>query len=306
MKKRLITGAIMLAILLPLVIINTKVTYFLFALLAMFMSFVGTYEFISKAFNERKELRFFKIIVPIFSSILTFFILNFTSIFSGEVLIIEMSLIKSLTCIILTFITSIVIICGICLFIPNSNGNDILTCVGALSYVGLMLSSALGIRFLKPTNINETIINLNGTKAFLFVYTIVLLTDSFAYLFGKAYGKNKLCPDISPNKTKEGALAGLIGGAIFGVIGAYVYQIVPNFDNALIIIPIVFGISLIISCMVQMGDLVESKFKRTYEVKDFGNLLPGHGGILDRFDSLLYSGTMFYIIIIFMELIIFG
>lgn len=306
MKKRLITGAIMLAILLPLVIINTEVTNILFALLAMFMSFVGTYEFISKAFNERKELRLFKIIVPIFSSILTFLTLNFTSIFSGEVLIIEMSLVKSLTSIFLTYITSIVIICGICLFIPNSKGNDVLTCIGALSYVGLMLSSALAIRFLKPTKINETIINLDGTKAFLFVYTIVLLTDSFAYLFGKAYGKNKLCPEISPNKTKEGALAGLIGGAIFGVIGAYVYQIVPDFDNALIIIPIVFGISLIISCMVQMGDLVESKFKRTYEVKDFGNLLPGHGGILDRFDSLLYSGTMFYIIIIFMELIIFG
>lgn len=296
----------MLAILLPLVIINTEVTNILFALLAMFMSFVGTYEFISKAFNERKELRLFKIIVPIFSSILTFLTLNFTSIFSGEVLIIEMSLVKSLTSIFLTYITSIVIICGICLFIPNSKGNDVLTCIGALSYVGLMLSSALAIRFLKPTKINETIINLDGTKAFLFVYTIVLLTDSFAYLFGKAYGKNKLCPEISPNKTKEGALAGLIGGAIFGVIGAYVYQIVPDFDNALIIIPIVFGISLIISCMVQMGDLVESKFKRTYEVKDFGNLLPGHGGILDRFDSLLYSGTMFYIIIIFMELIIFG
>ena len=65
-------------------------------------------------------------------------------------------------------------------------------------------------------------------------------------------------------------------------------------------------VSAVLSCTVQMGDLIESKFKRTYEVKDFGNILPGHGGILDRFDSFIYSGTMFYIIIIFMELIIFG
>lgn len=301
MKKRLITGAIMLAILLPLVIINSDTTDILYTILAMFMCLVGGYEYVSKAFINRKGLTIFKIIVPIFSCLLAFLACSATYQLSNSDMKYKYFILS-----LLVFLCGLVIICAIGIFNENATGNDVSTCFCGLGYSGLMLGYALSIRFLEPINLNKYGITLNGTKCFLYVYTIVVLTDSFAYIFGKALGKNKLCPNISPNKTKEGALAGLIGGAIFGVLGLFLYGIVSFDDNLLLTILIGLAISSIISCTVQLGDLVESKFKRTYDVKDFGNILPGHGGILDRFDSLLYSGLVFYIIVIVMEMFILG
>ncbi len=110
---------------------------------------------------------------------------------------------------------------------------------------------------------------------------LIWVTDSGAYFVGRAMGKNKLWPEISPNKTVEGAL----GGVVFAVIFGWVYQYFTNvFDNYLI----VTIMSILLSIFGQIGDLVESAFKRHYQVKDSGTILPGHGGILDRFDSLLF------------------
>lgn len=311
MKKRLITGAIMLSILLPLVIIDLKITKILYVCLTMFMSYVGSYEYVSKAFKDRPEMLIFKIIVPIFSCGLTvlaqFIALALSS--CPESIDNEWVFTKMFTgygIIMIVFLFEIAIIYMISLFIKTSSGKDVEACVNSLVYTGLMLGFALSIRFLEPIGVNDSFLSVNGTKSFMFVYTIVIMTDSFAYIFGKAFGKNKLCPEISPNKTREGALAGLIGGSICGVIGLYAYEIIPSWEHALIVIPVGLLISAVLSCTVQMGDLIESKFKRTFEVKDFGNILPGHGGILDRFDSFIYSGTLFYVIIIFMELVIFG
>lgn len=306
MKKRLITGAIMLAILLPLVIINTDITDTLYVFLAMFMCFVGGYEYVSKAFANRKGLGIYKIIVPIFSSFLAFSACIATCQLGSNDWWFGVASYKYFLLSLLVFLCGLVIICAISIFNKNTSGNDVSTCFCALGYTGLMLGYALSIRFLEPRNLNSYGIVLNGTKCFLYVYTIVILTDSFAYIFGKALGKNKLCPSISPNKTKEGALAGLIGGSIFGVLGLYLYGIADVKNHLFLTILIGLIVSAIISCTVQLGDLVESKFKRTYEVKDFGNILPGHGGILDRFDSLLYSGIVFYIIVIVMEVFILG
>lgn len=311
MKKRLITGAIMLSILLPLVIIDSEISKILYLCLAMFMSFVGSYEYVSKAFKDRPEMLVFKIIVPIFSCLLTMLTLCTAASSTSNVALVlidelKMTMFKCYALTMISFLFAIAIIYMISLFIKSSSGKDVEACVNSLVYTGLMLGVALSIRLLEPIGMKDSFLSVNGTKSFLYVYTIVIMTDSFAFLFGKAFGKNKLCPEISPNKTKEGALAGLIGGSICGVIGLYVYGIIPNWEHAFIAIPVGLVVSAVLSCTVQMGDLIESKFKRTYEVKDFGNILPGHGGILDRFDSFIYSGTMFYIIIIFMELIIFG
>lgn len=115
----------------------------------------------------------------------------------------------------------------------------------------------------------------------LIIFISIWSCDSFAYFIGKAYGKNKLMPKISPKKSKEGALAGLIGAILtFTLLG---YFLLPD-------LPILISIitAIIIGIVGQIGDLAESMIKRDVGVKDSSSLLPGHGGLLDRFDSALF------------------
>ncbi|MED1202042.1 phosphatidate cytidylyltransferase [Heyndrickxia acidicola] len=123
-----------------------------------------------------------------------------------------------------------------------------------------------------------------ASKGLLYIFYALLLiwaTDSGAYFIGKAMGKHKLWPDISPNKTIEGS----IGGIICALVVAVCFNLFTSID-----IPMarMLADTALLSILGQLGDLVESAFKRHYHVKDSGNILPGHGGILDRFDSLLF------------------
>ncbi|MCM3725951.1 phosphatidate cytidylyltransferase [Neobacillus cucumis] len=111
---------------------------------------------------------------------------------------------------------------------------------------------------------------------------IIWATDSGAYFFGKAMGKNKLWPEISPNKTVEGSLGGVVCAVIVGILFSLFSSSIP------VSLVTLMGITVVLSVFGQIGDLVQSAFKRHFNVKDSGNILPGHGGILDRFDSLLF------------------
>lgn len=120
-----------------------------------------------------------------------------------------------------------------------------------------------------------------GLVFVIFALLIVWTTDSGAYFIGRRFGKNKLWPEISPNKTVEG----FIGGIVVAVIAAVIMQLIVPFTISWALLIVIVIISSIFG---QMGDLVESAIKRHYDVKDSGTILPGHGGILDRFDSLLF------------------
>lgn len=111
-------------------------------------------------------------------------------------------------------------------------------------------------------------------------------SDTFAFAFGKWLGKNKLCPQISPGKTQEGALGGFVGTIIVAVIFSLIFKF--SLLHA-------FALGIIIAVMAPLGDLVESILKRVCGVKDSGNIIPGHGGILDRFDSLLFAAPAVYV-----------
>lgn len=115
------------------------------------------------------------------------------------------------------------------------------------------------------------------------LYSIFMIwgTDTGAYFIGKTTGKTKLWPEISPNKTVEGS----IGGVICAIIVAVLFVLLTEINASLAVL---MAITVILSVFGQIGDLVESAFKRHFNVKDSGNILPGHGGILDRFDSLLF------------------
>lgn len=105
-------------------------------------------------------------------------------------------------------------------------------------------------------------------------------TDAFAYLGGKAFGKTKLCPKLSPNKTIEGSICGVLGAVAVAVAAALLWD-----SN----VPLLLGYAVGASIVGQFGDLAISGVKRAFAVKDLGNILPGHGGILDRFDSHMFA-----------------
>ena len=128
----------------------------------------------------------------------------------------------------------------------------------------------------------------NSGDWMLFLFSILWVGDSAALFVGKAIGKHKLAPTVSPNKTIEGFIGGLLGAILVGVI-MYFWKF-----NWLEWYEVLF---LAIGCSIfgQLGDLVESMWKRSLNIKDSSNLIPGHGGILDRFDSLLFAAPfMFY------------
>ena len=119
------------------------------------------------------------------------------------------------------------------------------------------------------------------------------MTDTFALFGGKLFGKNKLCKEISPNKTVEGSITGTIFSTIIGTI---FYYFLVGGKSLIIIITLTF----ILSIFGQFGDLFFSSIKREHKLKDFSNVIPGHGGILDRLDSLLFviMGYLLYMLII--------
>ena len=133
-----------------------------------------------------------------------------------------------------------------------------------------------------------------GLRVSFWMFLTVWSVDVFAYIFGKKFGKIKLAPEISPNKTYEGAIFGTIGGS-FVSIGLY-KLLVLNGQNSLSIVSF-FILSLIIIILAQLGDLSESYIKRQCGVKDSGSIIPGHGGLFDRFDSFLLVSPFIFIVV---------
>ena len=156
--------------------------------------------------------------------------------------------------------------------------SDAFSLIGFISFVGIALSS-----------INVFV--LTNKITLLYLISIVCINDIFAYLIGKLIGKRKFSK-ISPNKTLEGTIA----GNIFGLIGGIAFYLI--FINANINILFLIIVTLILNISGQLGDLLFSKIKRENNIKDFSNLIPGHGGILDRLDSLLFTSLVYTIIII--------
>ena len=143
-------------------------------------------------------------------------------------------------------------------------------------YIQAMLYIGLPIVLL-----HQTVLKGEGNTSLIFILILVIWTnDTFAYLTGSMFGKHKLMPSVSPAKTIEG----FVGGGIFAIIAAIIISLIYTGNS------LVFNIILavIVWIMGTLGDLTESKMKRTVGIKDSGNIMPGHGGFLDRFDSFIF------------------
>lgn len=260
LKIRIISALVALVIVIPILIIGGTVFYIGGAIIGS----IGFYELLSLK-NYEKTLPFtIKII-----SVICFLILVLTSL-NVKYLDINYKYIS--------------IICA-SLLIPLLGYGRKKEYVesDAFYLIGITLFLGIAFRYLIVfRNINIHYI--------LYLMLITIMTDTFAHFFGTKVGKVKLCPNVSPNKTIEG----MLGGTFFGTfIGAVYYKTFISLD---INIFYILMVSLLLSLVAQIGDLVFSAIKRKYGVKDYGNIMPGHGGVLDRLDSLIFALLTFSLI----------
>lgn len=171
------------------------------------------------------------------------------------------------------FIISIsVIISLVCTVIySNKNIKDASLTIMGILYIPILLSY---------------IMLMDGSYYLWVIFLIAFGTDTFAYIIGSLLGKKKLCPEISPKKSVEGALGGIAGSVIVTLIYSVVMNLGPLWSIGIL--------ALIGSIISQVGDLTASRIKRIAGIKDYGKIMPGHGGVLDRFDSIIFTAPIVY------------
>ncbi|TYQ13032.1 UNVERIFIED_CONTAM: phosphatidate cytidylyltransferase [Acetivibrio alkalicellulosi] len=189
----------------------------------------------------------------------------------------------------LIFIVTVFLLAFIVFFKGKYNIVDISLTFFSIFYITFMFSFIILTR-----NLN------NGSFYIVFIFIGAWATDTFAYFSGRLFGKRKLIPSVSPKKTVEGAIGGAVGCALMTVL----YGIYLTNNNIINGTPIYYFAILGLLCgvMSQLGDLAASSIKRFVNVKDFGSIMPGHGGALDRFDSILFCAPTVYFYLYFLIL----
>ena len=163
---------------------------------------------------------------------------------------------------------------------PKYRTEHLLASVFSLLYLPLMLSFIYRIR-----------VSEDGLFSLWLVFLCSWGCDTFAYCVGMLFGKHKLAPVLSPKKSIEGAIGGVLGAAALGAIYGAVVNRHMVMEKAALYFAIICATGAVIS---QFGDLFASGIKRQHGIKDYGKLIPGHGGILDRFDSVIFTAPMIY------------
>lgn len=163
---------------------------------------------------------------------------------------------------------------------PKYNTEQVFVSILGLLYLPMMLSYIYQIRIAE-----------DGLFSMWLIFLCSWGCDTCAYCVGVLFGKHKLAPVLSPKKSIEGAVGGVAGAAILGALYAWAVGSHLSIENAPLIFAIICAVGAVIS---QFGDLIASGIKRQHNIKDYGKLIPGHGGILDRFDSVIFTAPMIY------------
>lgn len=261
MTVRVISAIVMIAIFIPFLIIGNVPFSILMSVLALF----GLYELLKVRENKKK----FPLLLKIFAYIIVFIFAMYNS--DSAVLKYHVDY-RVVAAIIFLFTTPMVFINDT----EKYNLSDALYLIGSLLFVGLSFNLMITTRGFDLYYI-------------IYLFLITTITDTFALITGMLVGRHKLCPKISPKKTVEGLIGGVIMGTFVAVL--FYYTVISSTIPLLYLVLI----TIVLSLVGQLGDLVFSSIKRYYDVKDFSNIIPGHGGILDRFDSLIFVTLAFII-----------
>ncbi len=266
MKTRLITGIVLALVFVPLFILGGISLNIMLLLLTLGAS----YE-LFKMFNREVELNKLHMLVEmVLAGGLYFILLFFTSV--NDIV----------DWIILVILTLTIALGMIIVFSENFKVNKMLKLLIPIFYPAIGFSAIFALREFHLQDIG-----------FLFMITIV--TDIFAYIVGINFGKHRLAVKISPKKSVEGSIGGTFFAIVFTIIYVYLLK-VDTIAGIELNILIIIGLVFVLSVIGQIGDLVASKLKRLYGIKDFSNLFPGHGGIMDRFDSAIYAAMVLILI----------
>ena len=262
MTKRVLSAILLIVVFIPFLIIGELP----FAILMTILGVMGVYELLKVRETKKK----FPIVLKIFAYVLAAYFCLYNS---SAIDFINKIDYKVMAFIIFLFVSPMVFINDT----KKYNLNDGLFLIGVILFIGFSFNLVTVIR-------NYDIVYL------IYLLLITTITDTFALFTGSLIGEHKLCPKISPKKTIEG----LVGGVAMGTFVASAFYITVIHANPNIWI--VIGCTLLLSLVGQLGDLVFSSIKRYYDVKDFSELIPGHGGILDRFDSLIFVSLAFILL----------
>ena len=272
MLKRVITSTAIITMTLLVVIFSN---YIIYPATLSLLSVVAVYEILKVMKRQKKlSLAIPSYVIAAVFPILSYFVTADTGI--GYILILAASVFAYL-----------LYLAGVSIF---SKGHISFICISeifmAVCYVTVSFTSLSLLRYM------DADVGIFGVAL---VFVVAWVCDVFAYLVGSAIGKHKLIPEISPKKTVEGA----IGGIVFTALACLLYGFILEKFFALSVNYLFLAvIGVILSVVSQLGDLFASMIKREYGVKDYGNIFPGHGGVMDRFDSVISVSTVLLILCI--------
>lgn len=276
MKERIITGAILVAIVVALFLLPANISKIAIAVVVAIIATLAYKEIIDLRNHNKKPypnlikgLGFACLMLIVFNR------LNASFIFSGV----------SFASIGLTIL--LLVIPSIFAKKDTYTTKDAFYLIGIIIMIGLFFSILM-------------LLFVENKWLLLYLLLIGTMTDTFAMLIGCLIGKHKLIPEVSPKKSVEGSISGSL---VATVIGSIYYCNVLTTENFVIDLLPLIAMTLVLSILGQLGDLFFSKIKREHDIKDFSNLMPGHGGILDRFDSMTFIVFGYIIIINIMNII---
>ena len=257
-KTRLLSGIVLVILALILIIAGEEV------LLAstFLISCIGMYE-LYRVFHIEKSIMAWISYLGVFV-----FYVNLRLTFAGDAMTIAMGyMILLMFAYVFTY--------------PKYEAKHIMASFFGFFYVGVMLSYVYQIRSLD-----------NGVYLAFLVFICSWGCDTCAYCVGKLIGKHKMSPKLSPKKSIEGAVGGVVGTALLTALYAYIFHLKMGIaSQQIILLAVIAAIAGLIS---MVGDLTASAIKRNYNIKDYGHLIPGHGGIMDRFDSMIITAPIIF------------
>ena len=259
MKKRVLSAIVLVAIFVPFLLIGELP----FTIFMTVLGVMGLYELL-RVHETRKK---FPLLLKLFAFALTIYLCLYNT---GTIDFYHQFDYRVMAFVIFLFLSPMVFI----------HDFDTYNLSDALFLIGSILFISFGFNL---------IINTRNYDISYMIYLLLIttITDTFALFTGSLVGKHKLCPKISPKKTIEG----LVGGVLMGTFIATAFYVTVIHSGAALWLVILC--TLVLCLIGQLGDLIFSSMKRYYDVKDFSELIPGHGGILDRFDSLLFVNLAF-------------